>query len=112
MALRATRLSGIGASNSKAAWLCRSSAWGADVASNVKLNMKAFAEIRTAPKVMKMLDDIAEATASRAGEGFRAEPAKATGGRVRGRAAVITVTADAMRAQAKNRALERAIGGA
>lgn len=82
------------------------------MATQIKLYSKGFAEIRTFPKVMKMLDDIAEATARRAGEGFEAEPAKPTGGRVRGRAAVVARTTDAMRAQAKSRALERAIGGA
>lgn len=82
------------------------------MATRIKLNMKGFAEIRTLPKVMGILDDIAQATARRAGEGFEAERAKPTSGRVRGRAAVVATTNEAMRAQAKNRSLERAIGGA
>lgn len=83
------------------------------MAGRVKLQFRrdGFAEIRTAPKVMAMLNDIAEQTADRAGDGFEARPAEATGGQVRGRAAVITTTAEAMRDQAKNHSLEKALGG-
>lgn len=76
-----------------------------------KLHIKNFSEIRTAPKVMDMLDDIASGTARRAGKGFEAKPARATGGRVRGRAAVVTTDTDAMRRQSKDRVLERSLGG-
>jgi hypothetical protein len=77
----------------------------------LKFNKGAFAEIRTAPKVMAMLDDIAEQTARRAGDGFEAIPAEKTGGRVRGRAAVVTATTEAMEEQSRNRRLERSLGG-
>lgn len=75
----------------------------------LKFNQKAFAEIRTAPKVMAMLDEIAEQTADRAGDGFEARPAAETGGKVRGRAAVITTTHEAMRDQAKSHTLQRSL---
>lgn len=77
----------------------------------LKFNQSAFAEIRTAPKVMAMLNDIAGQTAARAGDGFESRSAEATGGKVRGRAAVITVSHKAMRDQSRNRTLERSIGG-
>jgi hypothetical protein len=75
-----------------------------------KLNMKGFEAIRTAPKVMDMLDEIAQDMADRAGEGYKAVPASATGGRVRGRAMVVTDTFEAKVDQAKNRTLERVVG--
>lgn len=76
----------------------------------VKLNESAFREIRTAPKVMKMLNDIAAKTAARAGDGFEARSAEVTGGQVRGRAAVVTTTVKAMRAEARDHTLVRALG--
>ena len=77
----------------------------------LRFNQAGFQAIRTAPKVMVMLNDIANATAARAGDGFESRPAARTGGRVRGRAAVVAATHAAMRAQSRNRALERALGG-
>lgn len=77
----------------------------------LKFRQAGFAEIRTAPKVMAMLNDIARSTAARAGDGFEAKPAERTGGRVRGRAAVVTASHRAMRDQSRNRTLERSIGG-
>lgn len=69
----------------------------------------AFAEVRTLPAVMDELDSIAEGIAARAGDGFKAEPAEATGGRIRGRAAVVTATPKAMVAEARNHVLERSL---
>lgn len=69
----------------------------------------AFAELRTSPGVMAQVDRTAQAMADRAGPGYEAKPAKKTGGRVRGRAAVIPTTHDAIRDQAKNHTLERVV---
>lgn len=78
---------------------------------NIKILTKNFEQIRTSPKAMALLNDIADATARRAGDGFEAKPAAITGGRVRGRAAVVTTDYEAMVKQAKDHALERALGG-
>lgn len=77
----------------------------------IKFNPAGFQAIRTAPKVMGLLNDIANATAARAGDGFEARNAEVTGGKVRGRAAVITTHHKSMRDQSRNRTLERSIGG-
>lgn len=63
-------------------------------------NMAAFREIRTSQPVMAELNAYAESKAS-AHPGFIAHPAKATGGRVRGRAAVVTGTVEAMLHEAR-----------
>ena len=74
-----------------------------------------YRAIRTAPKVMKMLNEKAHEVASRAsGSGpgeFTVHEAQVTGGRVRGRAAVVTTTYEAMKSQARNHTLEKALGG-
>ena len=75
----------------------------------VRWNMSAFAELRTAPAVMAALDEIADGIAERAGDGFEAQPAAVTGGRIRGRAAVVTTTVRAMRRQARDHILERSL---
>lgn len=75
----------------------------------IKWNRGAFAEIRTSPEVMAELNDLAAGIASRAGEGFVAKDAQATGGRVRGRAAVVTATAKAMADQARNHTIEASL---
>lgn len=77
----------------------------------IDFRQAGFAEIRTAPKVMSMLNDIAQGTANRAGEGFEARPAARTGGKVRGRAAVVTTSYEAMRQQARSHTLEKSLGG-
>lgn len=77
----------------------------------LRFRQQGFAEIRTAPKVMKMLNEVAEQTAGRAGDGFEATAAEVTGGRMRGRAAVVTTTYDAMKSQARDHTLEKALGG-
>lgn len=57
----------------------------------------AFAEIRTLPAVMDMLDDYADRKAAEGGDGYHAEAADETGGRVRGRAAVVAAGPGAYR---------------
>lgn len=77
------------------------------MARRVKIQWKrgVFAEIRTLPAAMSELDSMADAIANRAGDGFAARPAEKTGGKVRGRAAVVTVTARAMRRNAREQTL-------
>ena len=71
----------------------------------IKWRKAAFAEIRTLPRVLSELDSMADAIANRAGDGFESRSAAPTGGKVRGRAAVITVTARAMRRNARDMTL-------
>ncbi|MCG7284964.1 hypothetical protein MHY85_03125 [Cellulomonas sp. ACRRI] len=78
----------------------------------VKWRNGAFADLRTEPAVMDELDAYAEHIAAAAGDGFEARMAEETGGRVRGRAAVLTTTTEAMRDNAKNHTLLRALGQA
>lgn len=73
----------------------------------IKWNRNAFKEIRTLPGVMSDLDSLATRMASAAGPGYEARPAKRTGGRVRGRAAVITAGYEAARDNAKHGTLAR-----
>lgn len=75
-------------------------------------NMAGFRELRTDPKVMADLNHRAEAVAAAAGDGFEAEPVYVTGGRVRGRAAVISTTRKAAAAEATNHVLLQAIDAA
>lgn len=75
----------------------------------IKWNRRAFAELRTMPAVMRELDALAEGIAARAGEGFVAEPASVTGGRVRGRAAVLTSTRQAQAQEAREHTLEASL---
>lgn len=72
-------------------------------------NMAGFAAIRTSGEAMGLLNQHAQRIAAAAGEGFEAKPAQATGGRIRGRAAVVTTTYEAMRRQAKDHVLERSL---
>lgn len=87
-----------------------------DVASRAKVRMKwrrgAFADLRTDPAVMRELDAYAEQIASAAGDGYEAKGAEVTGGKVRGRAAVVATTVKANRDNAKNHTLVRALGQA
>ncbi|NKY08943.1 hypothetical protein [Cellulomonas hominis] len=78
----------------------------------MKWRRGAFAELRTDPAVMRELDSYAERIADAAGDGYEAKPAEETGGRVRGRAAVVTTTLGAIRDNAKNHTLMRALGQA
>ena len=75
----------------------------------VVFDYEAFAEVRTMPAVMAELNRIADGIADRAGDGFVAEPAQKTGGRVRGRAAVVTATPRAMAVEARDHVLERSL---
>lgn len=67
-------------------------------------------KLRTQPALLAELNARAEAIARAAGPGYETRPAAATGGRVRGRAAVITGTPAAVRDNAKNHTLMRALG--
>ena len=73
----------------------------------IEWNRGAFGEIRTMPGVMKELDGLAARMAAAAGRGYLAKPAKPTGGRRRGRAAVLTADFDSVRDNAKNGTLAR-----
>lgn len=77
----------------------------------VVLHYDGFSALRTDPKILGELNRLAEETAARAGEGFEAKPAGVTGGRVRGRSAVVTATAKAARRNAKHNTLLKALGG-
>lgn len=77
----------------------------------VVLHNEGFQALRTDPAMMAELNRLAEDIAEKAGDGFGAKPAAATGGRVRGRSAVVTATPEAVRRNAKNNALLRALGG-
>ncbi len=81
------------------------------MAVRVSWRQGCWAELRTLPGVMAELDKRADAIARRAGEGFGVRSARATGGRVRGRASVGTQTVAAMRRQAREHVLEKALGG-
>ena len=72
----------------------------------IKWHPGAFRQVRTMPEVLDILDSYAAAVAARAGEGYEAEPAQATGGRGRGRAAVVTATVEAMHDEATRHTLE------
>lgn len=55
-----------------------------------KWNRAGFVQVRTMPAVMGRLNAYAESKAAQGGDGYHAKPAERTGGRVRGRAAVVT----------------------
>lgn len=75
----------------------------------MKWKRKAFPEIRTMPGVMKELTSLASRMASAAGPGYTAKPAEATGGRIRGRSAVVTTTSRAIRDNATRHTLSRVV---
>lgn len=81
------------------------------MAVEIRWNLAAYREIRTRPQTLAELDAQAEALAARAGDGYEARGPQITGGRVRGRAAVITATVKAARAEARDHNLLRALGG-
>lgn len=76
---------------------------------NVVFRKKAFAELRTLPAVMDALNDKAAAIAGAAGPGYVTQSAYETGGRIRGRAAVIAGTAEAIEDAATNGTLQKAM---
>lgn len=71
----------------------------------VKWRRGVFAEIRTLPAVLSELDDMAGAIAGRAGDGFESRSAAPTGGKIRGRAAVVTASMKAIRRNARDMTL-------
>ena len=73
----------------------------------IVLNRQGFRDLRNAPGVVADLERRAAAIAAAAGEGFATRPAER--GRQRARVAVVTETYDAMRSEAKDRTLTRAI---
>ena len=75
----------------------------------IKWNPSAFAEIRTLPAAMALLNQHAQRIAAAAGKGFEASPAEATGGRIRGRASVRTASIRAMVVQARDHVLEKSL---
>lgn len=76
----------------------------------IKWNLSAFAEIRNAPGVLDDLQDRADAIANAAGDGYESRPAEAgTGKKGRGRAAVVTGTADARVDNARNQTLLKSL---
>jgi len=75
----------------------------------VRWNRGVFAELRTLPAVMAELNSHAARIANNAGPGFEPRPAEATGGRIRGRAEVVTGTYRAMVVQARDHILEKSL---
>lgn len=71
----------------------------------IKWRRGAFAEIRTLPRVLSELDSMADAIANRAGDGFESRSAAPTGGKIRGRAAVVTASMKAIRRNARDMTL-------
>lgn len=76
------------------------------MATRIKWNVKAFRELRLEPDVIADLEDRAERIADSAGDGYEAS---AQAGKNRGRASVITGDYAAMRDNAKNQSLLRAL---
>ena len=76
-------------------------------------NMGAFDEIRTDPALCRMVDDVCESIAERAGRGFgwKAEPRKGKRG-VRYRGIVYTDTMRARAVNARDNTLLKVLGGA
>ena len=74
----------------------------------IKFNRNAFREIRLLPEVAADVHDRAERVAAAAGEGFDAFPTQAP--RNRARAAVVTTSMKAIRQNARDNTLLRALG--
>lgn len=76
----------------------------------IKWNIPAFSEIRNAPGVLDDLQERADAIANAAGEGYESRPAEAGEGKSgRGRAAVLTATAEARADNARSQTLLRSL---
>lgn len=77
------------------------------MAARIKIawNLPGFRALRTSPKVLQNLQKRAERIADKAGPGFMAAPVGVTGGRGRGRAAVVAATRNANRKNAKDHTL-------
>lgn len=74
----------------------------------IEWNNSEFVALATSPKVVAMLTDQAQQIARRAGDGYEAEAG--TKGKTRGRAWARAHTAKAIRDNAKNATLLRALG--
>ncbi len=74
----------------------------------VVLNSTGWDELRKSPEVEKLVADVAQDIAERAGDGFAVAVHQRKNLVV---ANVYTETADAMRAEAKSGALSKAVGG-
>jgi len=74
----------------------------------IRWNHRAFEQIRRDPAVANELRKEADKIADRAGEGYLAVDGN---GRTRSRAAVVTSNAEAIRDNAENNTLLRALGG-
>lgn len=72
-----------------------------------KWNLPGFAEVRSSAAVTNELKAEAERRAAQAGDGYEVRGPEVSGGRGRGRAAVITGNAKARRAEAKHHNLAR-----
>ena len=77
-------------------------------ANEIKWNDAEFIALAKSPKVMAILTDQARQIARRAGDGYEAEAG--TRGKTRGRAWARAHTAEAIRENAKNATLLRALG--
>jgi len=78
------------------------------MAGGIKWNNKAFRQIRTLPEVRRELERRAEAIAREAGDGYTVE-SEITRGRGRARAAVFPTTSAAIRDNAANNTLLKAL---
>ena len=74
-------------------------------------NLAGFEELRTEPAIMDELERIGQEVADRAGPGFEVKGPEHTGGRGRGRVAVVTATEQAKFTNAVEGTLLRALGG-
>ncbi|RRD03226.1 hypothetical protein EII34_15080 [Arachnia propionica] len=72
-------------------------------------NFPGFKALRTHPKMMADLQARAERIADKAGPGFKAAGAGITGGRGRGRVAVVATTQNANRKNAREHTLLRSL---
>ena len=75
----------------------------------IKWNLDGFREARTSPKVLDLLADEAERIAGQCGDGYEARGPEVSGGRGRGRAAVVTTTVKAMVHEAKHHTLANSV---
>lgn len=75
----------------------------------ISWNFPGFKALRTHPKIMSDLQVRADRIADRAGPGFKATPVGVTGGRGRGRAAVVATTKNANRRNAREHTLLRSL---
>lgn len=90
--------------------MCGEAAEGDGLMARIKWNIDAFAAIRNAPGVLEDLQDRADRIAAAAGDGYESRPAEAGEGKKgRGRAAVLTGTAEARADNAHNQTLLRSL---